>query len=347
MRHARRAVYAGILIGLVIGVAAAEATGPRQGGGRATANAVYVNAIAALESVGATSGWGRIVIQDAQRPAGVERKLQAWLYGLAPGTRYDLEIEGVAVGQVFTRANGDAFLTLGGANGSGSSVPENLAPAEWLREVAVLDRSSAAVLEGRFTVLERGGGSTVYEERIELEDVTGGGVFGVAKVEIKDDDEQEFSTRATGLTPDAGYTIVVDSVLASGFEVGIVTADAQGQAGLELEWPDDDNPLPPELLPVSDILSVEWIGPGGLLLAGTFTGVNQADEVELEGTFAGLSGDGFTLDTDDGPVQIDVDANTTFKGFASLDDLVLGDVLEVEGWDIGGAILAKKVELDD
>ena len=347
MRHARRAVYAGILIGLVIGVAAAEATGPRQSGGRASSDAEYVNAIAALDTVGATTGWGRVVIQDAQRPAGVERKLQAWLYGLAPGTRYDLEIEGVVVGRVFTRANGDAFLTLGGADGGGGAVPDNLAPAEWLQEVVVLDRSSAAVLEGSFTVLERGDGTTVYEERIELEDVTGGGASGVAKVEIQDDDNQEFSTRATGLTPDAGYTIVVDSVLASGFVVGVVTADAQGQAGLELEWPDDDNPLPPELMPVSDILSVEWIGPDGLLLAGVFDGVNQADEVDLEGTFAGLSGDGFTLDTDAGPVQIDVDADTTFKGFASLDDLVLGDVLEVEGWDIGGAVLARKVELDD
>ena len=51
--------------------------------------------------------------------------------------------------------------------------------------------------------------------------------------------------------------------------------------------------------------------------------------------------------TSAGPVQIDVDADTTFKGFTSLDDLVLGDFLEVEGWDIGGAVLAMKVELDD
>jgi hypothetical protein len=75
---------------------------------------------------------------------------------------------------------------------------------------------------------------------------------------------------ATGLEPGRSYSIQVD-----GFVAGVVTAGAGGQASLELEHPDDENPLPPEMQPVEDLRLVEWKDAQGVtVLAGSFTGVS-------------------------------------------------------------------------
>ena len=96
----------------------------------------------------------------------------------------------------------------------------------------------------------------------------------MAKVERESDGKQEFKTRASGLKPGSAYRIEVDA-----FAAGIVIADAVGQAALELEHPDDENPLPPEMQPIEDVRMVEWKDDqGATVLGGSFTGISGDDD---------------------------------------------------------------------
>ena len=78
-------------------------------------------------------------------------------------------------------------------------------------------------------------------------------------------------------------TSAADTIAVDGFIAGFVTADAVGQARLNLETPDDSNPLPPEFQPIEDLRMVEWIDPNGdVVLIGFFTGVSNDHEGEDE-----------------------------------------------------------------
>jgi len=303
-------------------------------------------AYAALQGVEGADGWGRIVVRDDDLPNDIHRTITVWLYGLNPFTPYTVQIDGVTLGTVITRVNGDALLRLQNRGNGHGEVPEDLLPAADLLQATVVDDTMAPVLEGAFTVAVRGAGSTVYEEQITLEDVAGGEATGAAKVEIRSDDHQEFTTHAAGLTPGATMTVRVTLLDGTMVEVATVVVDDVGQAMVKLESPSEDHPLPPELDPVSDIRLVEWLDEGGtVILSGTFAGVNESDEVTLAGTFVELTADGFVLETADGQVTVIVTDETMFKGFASLDELVAGDQLEVEGFETDDGVVATKVEL--
>jgi hypothetical protein len=340
---------AAILVVLVASTAIAGFDGgPRRGGDRIMTALEAVTAFAALDGVSPADGWGRVAITDMYNASGTHRVAQVWLYELQPWTRYVVEIDGVLLGAITTRQHGSGSLRLDSDGGMDGHLPTGLPPAWAITRAMVFDSSPTATLQGDFSTIERGGGDGVYEEEIALLDVTGGSAVGMAKVEIDDDGGQEFKTRATGLISGESYSIVV-GVLTDTLTVGVVVADAEGQAGLQLEHPDDDHPLPPELMPVSDITDVEWYdSTSALLLAGSFTGTNQEDEIEVEGAFAGLTGDdSFLLDTDEGQLTIIVDDDTELDGFDSLSDLEPGDWLYVEGWMTPDGILAEEIELDD
>jgi hypothetical protein len=147
---------------------------------------------------------------------------------------------------------------------------------------------------------------------------------------------------ATGLVPGLLYAIVVDTL-----EVGIVTADEEGQAGLELHAPAEEDALPDALQPVDNIRTVEWFEGELLILSGVFSGESDSLCHELKGWFAGLTEDGFVLKKGAVEVEIVVTDDTEFEGFDDLGDLEEGDRLEVEVCADGERIVARSVELED
>ena len=309
------------------------------GGERAEPHPEHDVAIAALEAVGTASGWGRVEVRDDDLPAGLHRTVRVHLLGLEPWTEYLVEIDGVEVGSVLTRASGSGVLKLQNRGRGHDPVPEDLPEADSLEGVVILDPSLAVVLEGSFSHITHGDGDVLCEEEITLEDVTAAGISGVAKEEQKEGDHQELSTCASGLEPEATYSVVVD-----GLEIAVVTADAEGQACVELEHPDESNPIPPELLPVCEIATVEWFDNADtLLLTGTFTGDNEEACDDFEGTVVEVTADGFTLDTGEEVISVVITADTEWDGFGEL-ELAAGDAVEVEGcWD-GDVLVAEEVE---
>ena len=216
--------------------------------------------------------------------------------------------------------------------------PEDLPPATDIENILVRGPGGALVLEGSFSHYMKPEGNTTYEEEITLEDVTNIGAAGMAKVEMKEGGHQEFKSHATGLMPLTSYTVVVDTLT-----VGTMTTDKQGQARIHLEDPDDENPLPPELLPVSEIVKVEWKDSNETtVLFGQFTGVGVCGH--LVGTVTMVTATGFTLDTDDGPVSVVTTDQTEWEDFEG-DPVAAGDQVKVEGcWDVD-EMIAEKVEL--
>jgi len=310
----------------------------RSSSGRRLPQAVHGSAYAALQPVGAASGWGRVVVRDADLPSGLHRTVQVWLFGMEPRTEYLIEVDGVEIGTILTRASGSGILKLQNVGSGHDPVPGDLPPAELLESTTAFGPGVAPTLEGTFTSVSHPGGDITYEEEIALEDVTGGEAAGMAKVEMKEDGHQEFKTHATGLVPGSTYSVIVD-----GLTVASVTADEQGQAWVHLEDPDDDNPLPPELLPVSEIVTVEWWDPAGvLLLSGAFTGVGVCGH--LTGTVTDITDNGFIIETDAGPVTVAVTDDTEWDDFGD-HELAVGDMVKVEGcWD-GDVLVAEEVEL--
>ncbi len=311
------------------------------GGERAEPAAHHDAAIAALEPLGTESGWGRAVVRDDDVPSGLHRTVLIQLHGLEPRTDYLVEIDGLQIGSIRTKPSGSGVLKLQNRGGGHDPVPEELPGADTLEEVTVLDPSLAAVLEGSFTHVSHGGGEKTCEQEIPLVDVTGGEAAGVAHVEEHDDGHQELETCATGLVAEASYSVVVDSI-----EVAVVTADDEGQACVHLESPDEDNPIPPELLPVCEIAMVEWFDEAGeLLLSGTFSGDDESC-TELQGTVVEVTENGFTLDTGDEIVTVVTTTDTEWDDFGD-HELAAGDSLKVEGcWD-AEVLVADEVELLD
>ncbi|MDX2437760.1 MAG: DUF5666 domain-containing protein [Acidobacteriota bacterium] len=308
--------------------------------GRVMAQATSSSAFAALRPVGAATGWGRVVVRDRDLPSGQQRTVQVWLYGMEPRAEYRITIDDVEIGTIKTRSSGSGVLKLQNTGRGHDPVPADLPPVDLLETAIVYDRDSAPTLEGTFSVNGHPGGETTYEEEISLVDVTGGDAAGAAEVEMRDGGHQEFRTHATGLDPQIGYSVIVD-----GLTVATVTADDQGQARLQLEHPDDENPLPPELVPVSKIGTVEWwISGGDLLLSGSFTGASRCER--FTGTVTEVTEDGFSIETETGSITVVTDSDTEWDDFGD-HELAVGDKLKVEGcWD-GEFFIAHKVELKD
>jgi hypothetical protein len=299
----------------------------RTSGGRAMPETVHGTAYAALQPVGDATGWGRVVVRDDDLPSGLKRTVQVWLFGMQPRTDYLVTIDGVAIGSILTHSSGNGVLKLQNDGRGHEPVPEELPFIDELQSVVIYGPGLAPTLEGSFSSLIRPGGDTIYEESIELDDVSGGDAEGMAKVEMKEGGHQEFKTCATGLMPNSIYEVIVDGVT-----VATVTADEQGQACVKLEEPDDENPLPPELSPVSEIVSVQWWDSAGdLILSGAFTGVGAC--AHLKGTVTGFTATGFTLETPDETVTVVVTEETTWEEFG-VHELAVGDKVKVEGcWD--------------
>ena len=314
-----------------------EAGGPqRAGGARVQPQAIHTSAFAALQPVGEAEGWGRIVVRDAELPTGLHRMVEVWLFGMEPGAEFGVSIDGVELGTLRTRPSGSGVLKLQSMGQGHGPVPEGLPPAGGLMD-ALVTGPGGSVLEGSFSVFGSPGGPTTYEEQITLEDVTGGGAEGWAKVEMKGEEHQEFKTHATGLVPGETYTVIVD-----GLELATLVADVQGQARLHREWPDDDNPLPDGLLPVSEIVAVEWHGPEGLLLRGSFAGLGACDT--FLGTVTAIADGGFALETDSITIEVATTGDTKWDDFGD-HELAVGDRVKVEGcWD-GDVLLANEIEL--
>jgi hypothetical protein len=328
-----------VLFALVVmadGIASGAGGPQRAGAGRVQPQAIHSSAFAALQPVGEAEGWGRIVVRDAELPIGLHRMVEVWLFGMEPGAEFGVSIDGVELGTLRTRPSGTGVLKLQSMGRGHDAVPEELPPAGDLMG-ALVTGPGGPVLEGSFSVFGSPGGPTTYEEQITLEDVTGGEAEGWAKVEMKGEEHQEFKTHAAGLVPGGTYTVIVD-----GLELATLIADAQGQARLHREWPDDDNPLPDALLPVSEIVAVEWHGPEGLLLQGSFAGLGECDT--FLGTVAAISDGGFTLETDSLTIEVATNGDTKWDDFGD-HELAVGDRVKVEGcWD-NDVLLANEIEL--
>ena len=287
----------------------ATSTSLRRSQNRVGTAVTHEVAFAALDPVGGAEGWGRAVVRDDAQPSGLHRTVQVWLFGMSPRTEYPIKINGVPIGTILTRSSGSGVLKLQNIGRGHDAVPEDFPPAAEVELITVFDLNSAAVLEGTFTILSHPGGKTIYEEEITLEEVNASGAAGMAKVEMKEDGHQEFKSHATGLEPFAPYSVVVD-----GLTVGSLTANEQGQARVHREDPDEDNPLPPELLPVSDILAVEWQdGFGDPVLYGQFTGVGVCEH--LLGTISMITATGFTLEVEEESVSVVTTTETQWEDF--------------------------------
>jgi hypothetical protein len=301
----------------------AEAGDRRVPRGRKAPVAGDGTAYAALQPVGTASGWGRIVVHDDEIPGGVLRRVDVWLHGMDPRTEYLVVVDDVEIGTITTRPNGSGHLKLKDFGSGQGLVPTDLPPAAELESTTVFGPSLETALEGTFSSIYGHHPGTTYEEEIALEEANASGALGMAKVEMKHNGHQEFKTRASHLEPGETYSVVLD-----GLVVAYVTADDQGQAHLHLEDPDDDNPIPEELLPVSDIRTVEWFLGVELILSGSFDGTGFCEE--LAGTVSEVTAEGFTLETRHGSVDVVTSPDTEWKGF---DDHVLavGDSVKVDG----------------
>ena len=337
MRHRQIVVT---LIGLAIMVftnVPANSGTPRISRGRVMPQPTHGKSYAALQPVGAATGWGRAVVGDDDLPSGQHRSVQVWLWGMKSRTEYLVVVDDIEVGTIQTKSSGSGVLKLQNLGHGHDPVPDDLPLAELLKSTTVYGPDLDPTLQGTFTVVGHAKGDTTYEEEIALLDVTGGDAAGMAEVEMKAAGHQEFKTHAKGLIPGSLYSVVVDSLT-----VASVTADEQGQARVRLEDPDDDNPLPPELIPVSEIVTVEWWDEGLLLLSGTFTGIGTCEH--LRGTVTEVSDGGFTIKTDAGPLTVITTEDTEWDDFGD-HELTVGDMVKVEGcWD-GDAFVADEVEL--
>ena len=323
---------------------AGEKPGIRRGGHRRTV-ADHVVAYAALDALPGETGWGRFVVRDDLLPSGDERSVVVSLFGLEPRAEYMVEADGVEVGTIFTDRRGDASLKLKTRGRGSDDVPSELPSADAILEASVSHVLGHMVLDGAFTVIrEHVTDPTVHSEKIRLEAEEGFDAEGMAGVCRKESGAQGFVTLVAGLEPGLSYSIVVDTIV-----VGIVTADEEGQAGLELRVPDDENPLPDAMQPVDNIRNVQWFQGDLLILSGVFTGESDTDDRchEFEGQFVQLTDDGFVLRKHDVDVEIVVTDETEFEGFDDLAELEEGDRLEVEAcWD-GEDLVATSVELEE
>jgi hypothetical protein len=292
----------------------------------------HVVAYAALESPERGAGWGRFVVRDAALPSREERALQVSVFGLDPGARYLVEADGIEVGAIVTDRKGDGSLKLETTGRGLHDVLSGLPPADDMVGAGIRDTWGTVILDGYFRVVRAHiSDPTVHSEKIHLEDETEGDARGMAAVCRKESGAQGFATMAAGLEPGLLYTIVVDTI-----EVGIVTADEEGQGGLELRVPAEEDLLPDALQPVDEIRHVQWFQGELLLLSGVFSGESETDDRchEVEGRFAGLTDDGFILRKGDADLEVVVTSETEFGGFDNLAQLEEGDWLEVRGcWD--------------
>ncbi len=243
-----------------------------------------VTAAASLEPVGAVDGWGRIMVSDTLLEESTARQLTIHLFGLAVDAQYEVSIDGVFISSLTTDAEGDAWLQFGTLHDGVPEVPADLPPAIDLMFASVVDTSMAVTLEGDFYIMSHGGhgsNSYVHNERVSLygDDAS---AQGIARVLRDADDVQTFETRVCGLITGTTYQVMVDGILA-----GIVTADAVGQAELELSTDGEGDALPTNLQPIEDLRVVEWIDESGtLFLGGTFTGESNS------GGHGGMGGNG-------------------------------------------------------
>ena len=330
-------------------VALSADAGLRQGGrNQHLPQALHGTAYASLEPIGEVSGevtgWGRIVVRDAYLPSGLKRFIQVWLFGMEPRTGYLIKIESVEIGTVQTRASGNGVLKLQNDGRGHQEVPPGLPAVGEFFSATVLMDGILPVLRGEFTTMDSPRRETTYEEEIALDEANESGATGMAKVEMRGEEYQEFTTRASGLIPGLTYSIFVETPTSASV-VAAVTAGAEGQAHVHLEYPDDENPIPDDLLPVSDIEMVEWRDPDGFaVLTGFFTGLGVCDK--LVGIVTAGDENEFTLDTQVGPVTVITDGNTVWEDFGD-HDFSIDDKLKVEGcWD-DDVFIARKIELKE
>ena len=341
------AVLAMVTITLLVTLPADS--GMRQGGrNQHIPQAMHGTAFASLEPIGDVSGeassWGRIVVRDADLPSGLKRFIQVWLFGLEPRTGYLIKIDNVEIGTINTRASGNGVLKLQNDGRGHQMVPPELPPVGELFSAIVLREGGLSVLQGEFTTMGNPRRETTYEEGITLEESNESGATGMAKVEMRGEEYQEFTTRASGLVPGLTYSVFVKGPTFA-LIVATVTAGVEGQAHVHLEYPDDENPIPTDLLPVSHIELVEWLDPDGFaVLSGTFTGLGVCDK--LVGIVTAGDENEFTLETEEGPVTVITDDDTVWEDFGD-HDFSIDDRLKVQGcWD-GDVFIAKEIELKD
>lgn len=251
-----------------------------QHGSARRAIADHTTAVAALEPVGSTEGWGRVMIKDmALSDGGVRRVAAIHLLGLEPEAIYSVIVDGVFLAELETDAIGDAQLRLDPDDDTAPDVPEELPLADELLTALVEDASGAPVLQGDFVSRSygfAGPNDLLYYERIELAPIDDYARRGIARVSREGEDIQRFETRACGLEAGEMYEILID-----GSTAGQVTADAVGQAALELSTADVDNPLAVDVLgAIEDYRVVDWVWLSESLgdtvvLTGSFTGDNR------------------------------------------------------------------------
>jgi hypothetical protein len=260
-----------VFLALCATLACAYAMAGENGSG---ADRERVLAVAALEPVGATTGWGHLRVSDTIRGDSVIRMASVCVFDVEPEAELTVVIDDVVLTTIITDDSGDGQVRLGSRGTILPSVPDELPPATDLHEAFVLDGSLAPVLSGEIVIRSHGSpGPTrlIHLERIRLEPTVPGVGIGMARVARTYDDVQSFSTGAGRLQPETSYSVVVD-----GYPAAVVATDAVGHARVILSTDDDESPLPPELQPIEDLRLVEWRdGDGEVFLSGALTGENQ------------------------------------------------------------------------
>jgi subtilisin family serine protease len=270
------------------------------------------HAEAALRPTGvepAAMGEAEITVTSA------EQEFEVDVVGLAARNVYKIVVDGNLVldGAVNDKGRSSAFGNLKvefSTITSGSNhveLPAALNPVTGIKHVEIRDGADRVVLQGDFGVAAGGGGQFI-EKKVSLAST---GVLpqanGEAKVEVEPE-RQELEVRADGLTPGVAYQIIVD-----GQNVATRTAqsDSSNLGFFRVKFRSDgsgDLPLPPSLMPVTNIQHVELRSPAGqAVLQGDF----QAGGGEIGDDNGGGDGGGGGGGGGGGEVRKDIDMTST------------------------------------
>jgi hypothetical protein len=203
----------------------------------------------------------RIVFADASE----REDLKVAVGKLLPATAYDVVVDGVNAGLIVTDEHGEGHLFLSSADVPGAEpLPAELRPLAERRHVEVLAAAIAA-LEGDFADAETqpcGHRVNDYLALALLQDADGA-PRGVVVATIKGD-LQAVRLAAWGLAPGSTVALLVD-----GTALGNLTARDDGtvHAIFSTSPGAGGRPLPPEVLPVGDLLHAELHAADGSTIA--------------------------------------------------------------------------------
>ena len=154
--------------------------------------------------------------------------------------------------------------------------------------------------------------------------------------------------RVVALTGDVdGGEVEVEGPLEAVADDALTVRGLTFRVTSETELEGDDRDLPLDALRIGDRIEVEGAYDADGALVASEVEVDEDDgeeEVEVEGRVESVDGDELVV----AGLAFLVTADTEFDGADDLDDILVGDLVEIEGtFDADGALVALEVELDD